>query len=289
MAEGLVKEDETCGHLPTSMVISLEEGQTIYGNIEAAAQELAATLQKNKAIVEAAATKLSLASLSRRQDVLFFLYSNVVLDNWQLNAVEKALVGETRTKRGSKHYYFAFLEKAQKQDREAFGIYGNQMGTFGSSMVGIYGNNRSRRNFLNVSDEDFAGLFKGSSRDEVLAELIRWMKTTSPRSPLPNQAGYESLGLIRDGQPNVILFQRSDVAVVEGLAGQLRETVIDVLKRHEPQLRKAYDESQFSEAVSYAEYFVWVYHFLYTRTTDLLAPDAFEIPESGNVSFVLVP
>ena len=97
----------------------------------------------------------------------FFILSNVLLDNWQINNVERDFL--KRSNRPERHGKFYFQEIAEwnEQDRESFGIYGNQrMRTKDEKVFCIYGNNRGIEVSNNLYDK------KISVSDNVVLEKI---------------------------------------------------------------------------------------------------------------------
>lgn len=78
--------------------------------------------------------------------ISFFLLSNVLLDNWQIENVERPYIKTERPFRHGKNYYYAFLESSN-DSTDPFGIYGN-MGFAGFS---VYGNNQRKVNSSGIS------------------------------------------------------------------------------------------------------------------------------------------
>lgn len=93
-----------------------------------------------------------------------------MLDSWQIDNVEQEfLKKDQRPNRHGKNYYFSVMENNQN-NREAFGIYGNQYDEKDGKSVSIYGNNRigaessSIKIFISKSDNlifnNIATIFK---------------------------------------------------------------------------------------------------------------------------------
>ena len=86
--------------------------------------------------------------------MVFFILSDVLLYNWQINQVEEEYLKKNeRPERHGKHYYYSIMENI-KYPKGNFGIYGNQYRSLNDSMVLIiYGNNRNITNFKIQKDQ----------------------------------------------------------------------------------------------------------------------------------------
>ena len=75
----------------------------------------------------------------------------------------------------------------------------------------------------------------------------------------------------------------TDNLTVEGIADYFKDKLINILRQHKNYIDKVYHRSGYSNEVSYEEFFIWWYHFIYTKTTDLLAEKKIlSIPKEGN-------
>ena len=54
------------------------------------------------------------------------------------------------------------------------------------------------------------------------------------------------------------------------LANYFKPQLIDILQKNDDFLRKYYAESNYADEVSYEEFFIWIYHILYSDVTDRL-------------------
>ncbi len=94
--------------------------------------------------------KFNQTEISKTQDFkkwTFLILSNVLLDSWQIDNVEKEfLKKDKRPERHGKNYYYSIMENTDK-NRETFGIYGNQYDEKDGKEFSIYGNNRIGKSF----------------------------------------------------------------------------------------------------------------------------------------------
>lgn len=222
--------------LPACMVVTQETGATLYRLSEKVAQEIADSIKHVIPVLKKEYSKLGFSGRYSFDTMSFFLLSDVLLDNWQINNVEKEFLNQPRTLRHGKNYFYQIAELRPNDSVEVFGIYGNQVLCNDSFCVAVYGNRRSQVNLK----EYF------SSKD------------------LP-------------------FITPADEEVFKTMAGLFKPTLIHVLRQHKTEFEAEYKRSVYSRQISFAEYFMWFYHFIYTRATDILNQDGvIRIPEGGN-------
>jgi hypothetical protein len=164
----------------------------------------------------------------------FFLLSNVLLDNFQIDRVEKDYLNAPRTPRHGKNYYYQLAE-GTSDSVEVFGIYGNQYWCNDTICVGVYGNRRKN------------------------VDLPSHLK-----QPLP-------------------LISATEYKFLTDMASAFEPSLISILKSNDKYFREQWMVSVYEDEVSYEEYFIWLYHFIYTEATNELASrNTIEIPKSGN-------
>lgn len=281
---------------PTCMVVTAEEGAILAAHAAEATRQ-ALPLMK-RAVLDVRATYREIAGLSHLEfdDVSFFLVSDVLLDNWQINAVEARWLQAERPRRGRSRYYCAFLARSA-DEREAFGIYGNQMsGLGGGRLLGVYGNRRGGGNDL------------GSLSRARLAELVALPDTTDRRillnrllddvqrsvrsgEDLPPRlvAGLGPMGLTRGARPLIAVLDIADARWLDALASSLTDSLVAQLESATSRLREAWIGSRWHDETTFAEYRIWWYHFFYTALTDQLAADgAIRVPETGLFHYLMI-
>lgn len=74
-----------------------------------------------------------------------------------------------------------------------------------------------------------------------------------------------------------------DSELFESIADNFLPTLIQVLNENKEYAKKVYTESGYSNEITFEEFFMWWYHFIYTQATDQMAQmGILSIPESGN-------
>lgn len=222
--------------LPSCMIVTQSAGEKLYERSETAAKEIADSLRSFVPACKAAFSTLSFSGRHSFDELSFFLLSDVLLDNWQINNVEKEFINQPRTARHGKNYYYQVAELKPGDSIEVFGIYGNQVLCNDSFCVAVYGNRRSH---------------------------IR-LEEYFTRKDLP-------------------FITPEDEVIFKALADQFKPALISILQRHKAEFETGYRQSVYSEQISFAEYFMWLYHFIYTRATDILNEQGvIHIPADGN-------
>ncbi len=221
---------------PTISIITKKEGVELFKKTESIANEIAVTITE---IAQTIKEKFSLMEISKKHsfsEFSFFLYSDVLLDNWQINNVETDFLKEKRTLRHGKRYYIQYAEKNPNYNREVFGIYGNQYRCAKGACFVTYGNNRKNHH-------------------KTLEELSKM---------------------------NIPVLSKDDQEILKEMASYYKPILIDILEKNRSLFEKEYKISVYYNELTFSEYFIWYYHFLYTKTTDVLAKNKnIHIPETG--------
>lgn len=74
-----------------------------------------------------------------------------------------------------------------------------------------------------------------------------------------------------------------DHEVFSAMAATFKPKLLAILEKYRSYGETAYRKTGYSDEVSYEEFFMWWYHFIYTKATDILAAgNHLTIPEEGN-------
>jgi len=130
------------GYYPTISILTIDEAGILREKSRRVVQEITDSIISIIPHVQTAYRKLSVAGEYSYPDLAFFLLSDVLLDNWQINNVEDGFLRKPRTLRHGKNYYYQIAEKDSGSSIEAFGVYGNQYQCGDSLCWVMYGNNR---------------------------------------------------------------------------------------------------------------------------------------------------
>lgn len=221
----------------------------------------------------------------------FFLVSDVLLDNWQINAVEEGVLGVERPQRGGGRYYYAVMARRADSDEEPFGIYGNQTYGYDGFVVGVYGNKRVTAPSLPaLSDADLAARFGAGADSAALARRLAQAARRESVLSSAEIAGFRSLDLV-DVQGRVIapVLSEADSEALDGVAGLVRAPLIARLNAEKEALRRLHARSPYAQETTFEEYFMWWYHVYYTQVTDaLIAAGAAAPPRAGIVTYVVL-
>jgi len=233
---------------PTIFIASQCDGEALYTHSTPIALQISRAIEDNLHSIKKQYQNTTLSKAQSFESMAFFILSDVLLDNWQINAVEREfLKTNTRPERHKKNYYYAIMEHVQAP-KEAFGIYGNQYRSLNDSItLSIYGNNRNWANSQLKNDSQF------------LEQILN----SAPRLTDIDQQ------------------EMSDIA------GLFKPILLDILEKHRNYIHHVYQTSGYAEDISFEEFFIWWYHFIYTETTNMLAENGtLTIPEDGNFYYL---
>jgi hypothetical protein len=235
-------------------VCSLADGEKISKHLGTIAIQIADSIQNRLNSVIQEVKKAEALKAYKFEDISLLILSDVLLDNWQINNVESDFLKSFRTLRHGKHYYASFQEKKKGTYSEAFEIYGNQMENSGSFTICRYGNRRYSPEVVGLNSE---------LKKEYVSSLS--VKRTS--CPVIGEADNDQLQKIADS---------------------FKPTLLKILNNKREFIRKNYQESVYSKEISFEEYFIWIYHFIYTSVTDeLIKRKVIKLPEK-NVAFYIL-
>lgn len=221
---------------PSISIVTNNQGINFFKKAEPIAKEIAASITKIEALIKNEYTLMETSKKHAFSEFAFFIFSDVLLDNWQINNVESDFLKEKRTLRHGKRYYIQYAEKDATYTREVFGIYGNQYKCNKELCFITYGNNRKNH--------------------------------------------YKSIEEMNE--MDIPLLSKNDQSILKKMANIYKPILIDLLEKHKATFEKEYKNSVYYNELTFSEYFIWYYHFLYTRATDILAKNQkITIPESG--------
>lgn len=227
---------------PAISIIMQKEGQQIYKQTEKVAETISESIINISPQIESLFNTMELAENTSFESMRFFLFSDVLLDNWQINNVERDFLKAQRTLRHGNRYYIQYAEKDPEATVEVFGIYGNQ---------------------YNCKD-DFCFITYGNNRENHYKPIKELMAMDIP---------YLSV---------------KDQAVLDEMASLYQPVLIEILEQNRQKFEKDYHKSKAQQEISFEEYFIWYYHFLYTSATNKLAQKGYmTIPQTGVFSVKL--
>jgi len=279
-------------YTPTSMVITLEDAKAIQKTARAVAEPAAAVIKGRIPNVRAAYEQLEPFRRIPFEEASLLILSDVLLDNWQINNVEAQLLQKERTPRHGVNYYHSLQEKSY-DGVESFGIYGNQMWSHESWMIGIYGNKRTAsKHLLSLNDQDRKGLFNvpigPESKGRLLELLVEHANTPEDEIPADLRSGLHQLGLLENGELRFPILKRSDYDDLRGLADSVTPDLVEVLVGQKGMLSDSYERSIYAEEITFEEYFIWWYHFFYSEVTEILIRDGeITVPAAGVTTYIV--
>jgi hypothetical protein len=242
LEEGLLAIDAEGSIHSNAMVIQIADGAKLYALSKLYSQGIRQILKINMAAIEEKTCAIVEFLGQPFLKNSFLILSNVILDNWQIQNIERFYLEQERPLRGGKRFYFSVMESSL-DERDPFGIYGNVSQNVGSDFYCFYGN--SQRALRPV---DFTEL---AHKNEV--------QTLSQNS----NAALSKIALI------------------------VCNDLIRFFKGIDKELRDYHATSSWAH-LTYAEFFIWWYHFLYTQVTnDLARSGDLIIPKSGMSPYII--
>lgn len=221
---------------PSIFITTHKDGKMLFKYAEPLAEKIVNAIEKDIPTIK---EKFNHTEVSKNQNFeywSFLILSNVLLDSWQIENVEKEyLMKENRPLRHGKNYYYSIMEN-NDTTREVFGIYGNQYEENGNKTINIYGNNR--------------------------------------------------IGITLHNSINKI--SKTDNEILKEIANNFKPKLINIFLEETVYIKEIYKISGYENEISFEEFFIWWYHFIYTEATNIMHKKGLlKVPNSGNFEYEL--
>jgi len=297
IAEGLVKRESDGTLYPTLTVITVDDARryfTVSDEIAKVGERL--IIKKLPAIKKAFATIPTLQKVPFDRVSLFVL-SDVLLDNWQLQNIERDFLQAERPLHNGMRYYYSIFERPRVAVTSPFGIYGNWGTRWGTTSISDYGNRHlSGQTLVTLSDEDVVRLFGANPSDsaqeirtQLGSRLVNAVRGDAPGLTERDRQGLSSLGLINGDKVNILLLRDEDTKSLSDVAGLITKDLVHLLNSQRSQLETVYRDSPYAREISFNEYLIFWYHFFYTAVTNkLIRSGHVRLPVSGGATYLTV-
>ncbi len=222
---------------PTIFIADTKDGKLLYKYAKPISKDITKSIIKNLPKIKSEFEKTDISKTQNFKTWSFLILSNVLLDSWQIDNVEKHfLKQEVRPLRNGKNYYYEISENTN-ENIESFGIYGNQYQEITENKyINIYGNNRNEFN-------------ETSSKNIVSAK---------------------------------------DSEIFIKISQDFLPELLEILEKHRNYAEKIYSKLGYTSEITFEEFFIWWYHFIYTQSTnELQEKKIIEIPKSGNFDYMI--
>lgn len=233
---------------PSIFIASDLQGKGLFNYGLPISLEISRSIEEELKNTEAIFNEMSLSEKHSFEELSFFIFSNVLLDNWQINNVEREFLNaKQRPERHGKHYYYAIMENVLFP-KEEFGIYGNQYRRLNDTLaIAIYGNNRHEATD-NLKDKNY------------LENILK----NAPR------------------------LSEEDNKKLEEMADSYKPKLLNILNKNKAYIRSVYEKTGYASEIIFREFFIWWYHFIYTDATNILAENGIlTLPDDGNFYYVI--
>lgn len=219
---------------PTVFIADSKDGELLYKYAKPISIKITKSITKNLPKLKSLFGKTEISKTQDFQKWSFLILSDVLLDSWQIDNIEKDfLKQDDRPLRHGNHYYYKISENTNPQI-ESFGIYGNQSQQIGDKNISVYGNNRHN------------------------------LKTTSSEN----------------------IISKSDNKIFDEMAKIYLPDLLKILESERNYSKKIYDKLGYDKEISFEEFFIWWYHFIYTQSTnEMNEKGILTIPSNGNFDY----
>ncbi len=219
---------------PSVFIATKDDGKMLFQFAQPIVNKIVFSIESELPLIKKLFNQTKISQTTNFEKWSFFILSNVLLDNCQINNVENEFLKiNQRPFRNGRNYYFSILVNAEK-NKESFGIYGNQYIEYEGKTICVYGNNRTEIKIDSIENHI-------SSSDNTI--LIKISENFKPK-------------------------------------------ILNILNSNKAYIREVYSKTGYKKEISFDEFFIWWYHFIYTKATDVMNEKGLlKIPISGNFNY----
>ena len=233
---------------PTVFIANTEQGKSLFNYSLPIALEIVASIESQLHAIRLEYEQLDLAKIYSFEAMSFLILSNVLLDNWQINNVESKFLKAPKRPERHGKNYYYALFQNESYPKEAFGIYGNQ--------------------YRSINDSLTIAVY-GNNRNLVTSQLNDsvFVEDLIENSPTINDSDNQKLSLMADN---------------------FSAKLIEILETNLAYSKHVYRNMGYAKAISFEEFYIWWYHFIYTKATNMLEENGLlAVPETGNFYYTI--
>ncbi|MGG0301631.1 hypothetical protein ABEY59_14115 [Bacillus albus] len=287
--EGLLKKIGE-SYYPTCMIITVNEGKELYNLCEPLIKPTLKIIENYSNQIDVISKRIETLNHLCKESYSLLLYSGVLLDFGQINNIEGNYLKKKRPLRNKKRYYYAIQEQ-ELTDIEAFGMYGNTYLDLEEVQIGLYGNSRySTLNLITADNETFEEYFQNTNTDinYKKKQLVKGFVAADRQIDLHLNIVYEKLGLYQNSQPVIPVFKSTDLSILNEIANTISKDLVLLFKENDKPLKEYFVSSRYSKEITYEEFFIWWYHFFYTKVTEeLIKQGVIRISSHKNQTYII--
>nr|EJQ78946.1 hypothetical protein IGC_02861 [Bacillus cereus HuA4-10] len=152
-------------------------------------------------------------------------------------------------------------------------MYGDTYLDLEEYQIGLYGNTRyTTLNLITANNETFEEYIQNATTDinYMKKPLVKNFVAADRQIDLNLNVVYEKLGLFQNSQPVIPVFKRADLHILNEITNTISEDLVLLFKENEKTLKEYFASSRYSKEITYEEFFIWWYHFFYTKVTEEL-------------------
>ncbi len=84
------------------------------------------------------------------------------------------------------------------------------------------------------------------------------------------------------------MFKAKDLSILNEIANTISKDLILLCKENEKPLKEYFASSRYSKEITYEEFFIWWYHFFYTKITEeLIKQGIISISTQENQTYII--
>jgi hypothetical protein len=275
IAAQLLRRDDTGTYTPTFLTADRADAARFRAIDGALVERLAAAIRRRQPQLQERFMHALQIDAQQARTLSLFAFGDVPFDRWQVRNVRKEFLPGYPPARAGKGFYL-LASGDESGPLAAFGFYSHAEQRHGDVLVATFGRARSA--------DPFAA---GNPRvaDARLASYLAFVQGRTPASAQMRRAG-----LVRAGKPTLVVVSQVDYAALPAIADEFRDELLQLLMADRPKIEAAWKASRYAQRVSFQEFALWWYHFLYADVIDRLIQDGtIDVPDAGYATLIVRP
>jgi hypothetical protein len=275
MAAQLLRQDDHGTYAPTFLTADRADAARFHAIDEPLVTRLVAAIRRRQPQLQERFMQALHIDAQQARALSLFALGDVPFDRWQVRNVRKEFLPGYPPARAGKSFYLLASED-EAGPVAAFGFYSHAEQRHGDVLVATFGC---------VRNADPFGAGPARVLDARLAAYLAFVQGRAPASTPLRRAG-----LVRAGKPTLLVVSQRDYAALPAIADEFRDELLQLLMADRPKIETAWKASRYAHRVSFQEFALWWYHFLYADVIDALIRDGtIAVPDTGYATLVVRP
>jgi hypothetical protein len=267
VAAQLLRREDSGAYTPMFVTVTAADAKRFHAIDPALVDTVAAAVERQQSQLQDRFMRALHVDADQARPLSLIALGDVLFDRWQVRNVRKEFLPGFPPARAGKEFYLLASED-ESGPRAALGFYSHSEQRYGDTLVVTFGHART-------ADPFAAGTPQLAT--QRIESYLAFARGATPASPELRAAG-----LVRKGRPALAVVSQADYATLPAITDDFRDELLRLLMADRSKIHAAYEASRYAQRVSFQEFALWWYHFVYADVIDrLIKHGTIDVPEAG--------